>query len=362
MKKYLFTSESVTDGHPDKICDQIADAILDEALKADPASHMAVEATIKDDLVLIYGEANTRAVIDYEKVALDVIRDIGYEEEYHVITKVGTQSTEIDAAVGQEEIGAGDQGMMFGYATNETPAYMPAAIYYAHLLSRRLKEVRAEDQRIRPDGKTQVTVEYEDGQLKRIDTVVVSAQHVKEISQQELREVILQKVILPALPKELIDEETKFYINPSGSFVLGGSWGDSGTTGRKIIVDTYGGMGRVGGGCFSSKDPSKVDRSAAYYCRYVAKNIVAHGLAEKCEIEVAYAIGMNEPVSIMIETFHTEHVSLEAIYDYVYKNFSFKVGDMIEELDLRKPIYRNTVNFGHFGREGFPWEAIKEGI
>ena len=360
MKSFMFTSESVTDGHPDKVCDQIADAILDEAIRQDPESHMAVEASIKDELVMIFGEANTKATLNFEKIAKDVIKDIGYEEEYRVITKVGVQSPEINTAVANNVVSAGDQGMMFGYASNETPALMPAPIYYAHLLSKRLSDFKKEDNRIKPDGKTQVTVEYEDGKVKRIECIVVSAQHDKNLSQKELKELIMKYVIKPTLPAELLDENTKYYINPSGSFAIGGSWGDSGTTGRKIIVDTYGGMGRVGGGCFSSKDPSKVDRSAAYYCRYVAKNIVAHGLADKCEIQVAYAIGMNEPLSLYIDTFGTNHVTEEDITAYVNRNFDFKVSNIIDELDLKRPIYRQTTNFGHFGHPESSWEQIKE--
>ena len=360
MKSFMFTSESVTDGHPDKVCDQIADAILDEAIRQDPESHMAVEASIKDELVMIFGEANTKATLNFEKIAKDVIKDIGYEEEYRVITKVGVQSPEINTAVANNVVSAGDQGMMFGYASNETPALMPAPIYYAHLLSKRLSDFKKEDNRIKPDGKTQVTVEYEDGKVKRIECIVVSAQHDKNLSQKELKELIMKYVIKPTLPAELLDENTKYYINPSGSFAIGGSWGDSGTTGRKIIVDTYGGMGRVGGGCFSSKDPSKVDRSAAYYCRYVAKNIVAHGLADKCEIQVAYAIGMNEPLSLYIDTFGTNHVTEEDITAYVNRNFDFKVSNIIDELDLKRPIYRQTTNFGHFGHPESSWEQVKE--
>ncbi|MBR0474774.1 MAG: methionine adenosyltransferase [Erysipelotrichaceae bacterium] len=360
MKSFMFTSESVTDGHPDKVCDQIADAILDEAIRQDPESHMAVEASIKDELVMIFGEANTKATLNFEKIAKDVIKDIGYEEEYRVITKVGVQSPEINTAVANNVVSAGDQGMMFGYASNETPALMPAPIYYAHLLSKRLSDFKKEDNRIKPDGKTQVTVEYEDGKVKRIECIVVSAQHDKNLSHKELKELIMKYVIKPTLPAELLDENTKYYINPSGSFAIGGSWGDSGTTGRKIIVDTYGGMGRVGGGCFSSKDPSKVDRSAAYYCRYVAKNIVAHGLADKCEIQVAYAIGMNEPLSLYIDTFGTNHVTEEDITAYVNRNFDFKVSNIIDELDLKRPIYRQTTNFGHFGHPESSWEQIKE--
>ena len=337
MIKHYFTSESVTDGHPDKICDQIADAILDEALRQDPDSHMAVEASIKDDLVMVFGECTTKADIDYEAVALQVIREIGYQEEYHVMTKIAQQSLEITQAVAHDEISAGDQGIMFGYACNETEALMPAPIYYAHKLTKALSDYKKKDARFRPDGKSQVTVEYQDGKVKRIDTIVISAQHTHEMTQEELRDIILSNIVKSVIPRHLMDENTRIYVNPSGSFVLGGSWGDSGTTGRKIVCDSYGGMGRVGGGCFSSKDPSKVDRSAAYYCRYVAKNVVAHGLADRCEVGVAYAIGMSNPVSLLIDTFGTAKVSEED----------------------KKPIYRNTTNFGHFGREGFSWERIK---
>jgi len=359
MIKHYFTSESVTDGHPDKICDQIADAILDEALRQDPDSHMAVEASIKDDLVMVFGECTTKADIDYEAVALQVIREIGYQEEYHVMTKIAQQSLEITQAVAHDEISAGDQGIMFGYACNETEALLPAPIYYAHKLTKALSDYKKKDARFRPDGKSQVTVEYQDGKVKRIDTIVISAQHTHEMTQEELRDIILSNIVKSVTPRHLMDENTRIYVNPSGSFVLGGSWGDSGTTGRKIVCDSYGGMGRVGGGCFSSKDPSKVDRSAAYYCRYVAKNVVAHGLADRCEVGVAYAIGMSNPVSLLIDTFGTAKVSEEEIYKFVNDNFSFKVKDIITELDLKKPIYRNTTNFGHFGREGFSWERIK---
>ncbi len=319
MKDYIFTSESITEGHPDKICDRIADSILDEALRQDPTSKMAVEATIKDDFVLVYGEANTKAVIDYAKIAKATIREIGYTEEYEVLVKVREQSSEINQAVVQEdgEIGAGDQGIMFGYACDDTDNYMPAAIEYAHKLAKRLSEVRRNSSILLPDGKTQVSVEYENDKIKRIDTIVVSTQHVASASQQEIADLVMKEVITPVIPDELLDEDTIYLINPSGSFVVGGSFGDSGTTGRKIVVDSYGGMGRIGGGCFSSKDPSKVDRSAAYYCRYVAKNIVAHNLASKCEIEVAYAIGKVKPVSIMIDTFGTGTRSDEEILEII---------------------------------------------
>lgn len=362
MKNYLFTSESITEGHPDKICDQIADSILDAALAQDANSKMAVECTIKDDFVLIYGEANTNAVIDYEAIALNVIKEIGYTEEYHVTVKVNKQSNEINHAVVREgdSIGAGDQGLMFGYACDDTPNYMPAAIDYAHQLAKRLSDVRRANPMLKPDGKTQVSIEYENDKVKRIDTVVVSTQHAENASQEEIADLVMKEVILKVLDHNLLDENTKYFINPSGSFVVGGSFGDSGTTGRKIVVDTYGGMGRIGGGCFSSKDPSKVDRSAAYYCRYVAKNLVAHGLARRCEIQVAYAIGKAKPVSIMVDTFGTGTKSDAELLDIINKNFSFEVSDIIKELDLCRPIYKRTACYGHFGREEFSWEKIKE--
>lgn len=361
MEKIVFTSESVTEGHPDKVCDRIADSILDEALRQDPNSKMAVEATIKDELILVYGECNTSAELDFEKIAKDVLKETGYDEEYHVQVKVGKQSSEINHAVVKEnEIGAGDQGIMFGYACNETKELMPAPIQYANQLAKRLAEIQKETDYLCPDGKTQVSVEYEDGKVKRIDTIVLSTQHIQYADYVEMSELLIEKVIHHVIPKELIDAQTKILINPSGSFVLGGSFGDSGTTGRKIICDTYGGMGRIGGGCFSSKDPSKVDRTAAYYCRYVAKNIVAAKLADRCEIQTAYAIGKEDPVSLWIETFGTEKVEKSEILRIIAKNFSFKVKDMIEELDLRRPIYKQTAAYGHFGREEFPWERIIE--
>lgn len=360
MKNYFFTSESVTEGHPDKICDKISDAILDEALKQDKNSNMAVEATIKDDLVLIYGEANTKAKINYKDIALRTIKKIGYTEHYSVLVKVSTQSEEIHNAVNKyDAIGAGDQGIMFGYACNETPEYMPVAICYANKLAKQLKKVSDKSEFLCPDGKTQVTVEYENGKFKRIDTIVVSAQHIKDVKYDELKQVIKNEVISPVVDQKFIDDKTKYLINPSGSFIKGGSFGDSGTTGRKIVCDTYGGVGRIGGGCLSSKDPTKVDRSAAYYCRYVAKNIVANNLADKCEIQVSYAIGNSEPVSLMIDTFGTGKCSDEKILDIVHSNFDFSVSNIINELDLRKPIYEETSCYGHFGRNEFPWEKIK---
>ena len=362
MKDYIFTSESITEGHPDKICDSIADAILDEALRQDPYSNMAVEATIKDDFVLIYGEADTKAHIDYEAIAKAVIRKIGYEEDYTVMVKVNKQSSEIHNAVNHadDEIGAGDQGIMFGYACDESDEYMPAPIYYAHKLARQLTKVRRGNALLRPDGKTQVSVEYKDGKMSRIDTIVVSTQHAPQATQEEIRELVMNEVIKPCIEESMIDENTKYLINPSGSVVVGGSFGDSGTTGRKIVCDTYGGMGRIGGGCFSSKDPTKVDRSAAYYCRYVAKNIVANKLAERCEVEVAYAIGKSEPVSLCVDTFGTGVKSDEELLEIIRRNFNFEVGNILKELDLRKPIYSKTSCYGHFGDPQFSWEKIKK--
>jgi S-adenosylmethionine synthetase len=360
MKDYIFTSESVTEGHPDKVCDQIADAILDAALAVDPNSNMAVEATIKDDFVLVYGEASTKADIDYAAIAKQVIKDVGYTEDYKVTVVVNQQSSEIHNAVNRDEICAGDQGIMFGYAANESDEYMPAPIYYAHKLSRMLTKVRRANDKLKPDGKTQVSVEYKDGKPVRIDTIVVSTQHAAGVSQDEIKDIIMNEVIKPSIPAEMLDENTKYLINPSGSFVVGGSFGDSGTTGRKIVCDTYGGKGHIGGGCFSSKDPTKVDRSAAYYSRYVAKNIVAAGLAHEAEVQVAYAIGKKEPVSICVDTFGTGIMSDEEILKIVEANFNFDVDNILEELDLRKPIYRKTSNYGHFGDASFSWEKIKE--
>lgn len=360
MAKVFFTSESVTSGHPDKVCDLIADSILDEAIRQDPYSHMAVEATIKDDLILVYGEAGTKANIDYEKIALGVMKQIGYDEEYHVEVKVNKQSAEINSAVAHDEISAGDQGIMFGYADDETEDLMPFAIDCAHKLAKKLEEVRRETPFLRPDGKTQVTAEYDDGRLARVDTIVVSTQHTADVSQEEIRKTVMEKVIKPVVDPKLIDENTRFLINPSGSFVLGGSWGDSGTTGRKIVVDSYGGYAPIGGGCFSSKDPTKVDRSAAYYARYVCRNVVANGLARKCQIELSYAIGEPRPMSVEVQTFGTGKVSDEELLDIINKNFDFSVSNIINELDLRRPIYASTTNYGHFGRAGLPWEAFKK--
>ena len=360
MAKRYFTSESVTSGHPDKVCDLIADSILDEAIRQDPYAHMAVEATIKDDLILVYGEAGTTAKIDYEKIALGVMKKIGYNEEYHVLTKVNKQSPEINNAVAHDEISAGDQGIMFGYSDDETEDLMPFAIDCAHKLAAKLEEVRRQDDRLRPDGKTQVTAEYDDGKLKRVDTILVSTQHTEKITQAELRDLIIEKVIKPVVDPKLVDENTKYLINPSGSFIVGGSWGDSGTTGRKIVVDTYGGYAPIGGGCFSSKDPTKVDRSAAYYARYVCRNVVANGLAHKCQLELSYAIGEPKPLSVTVDTFGTSKYTDEQLLDIINKNFDFSVANIISELNLRRPIYASTTNYGHFGRKGLPWEAYKK--
>ncbi len=360
MPKFYFTSESVTSGHPDKVCDLIADSILDEAISQDPDCHMAVEATIKDDLILVYGEAGTTANIDYEKIALQTMKDIGYTEDYNVFVKVNKQSSEINGAVAHDDISAGDQGIMFGYADDETEELMPYAIMTAHKLAKKLEEVRRETPFLRPDGKTQVTAEYEDGKLKRVDTIVVSTQHTADVTQDEIKECIMEKVIKPVVDPSLVDENTKYLINPSGSFVLGGSWGDSGTTGRKIVVDTYGGYAPIGGGCFSSKDPTKVDRSAAYYARYVCKNIVANGLAHKCQLELSYAIGVQQPISVYVRSFGTSKYSDDELQEIVLKNFDFSVANIIKELDLRRPIYKSTVNYGHFGKKDLPWEQFKK--
>ncbi len=360
MEYVYFTSESVTDGHPDKICDQIADAILDAALKEDANSKMAVEATIKDDFILVYGEANTQATVDYAAIAKQVLADIGYKETYDVLVKVNKQSSQINhAVVSDESVGAGDQGIMFGYATNETESYMPLPIALAHALSQRLSEAKATIDWLLPDGKTQVTVAYDGNKPVFVHTVLVSASHQAGIPLETIQETIMNDVILPTIDAHWITDETRFIINPSGEFSIAGPFSDSGTTGRKIVVDTYGGVGRIGGGCFSSKDPSKVDRSAAYFSRYVAKSVVAAGLADKIEIQLSYAIGLSDPLSIHIDTFGTAKRPEAEILEIINANFDFKVGNIIKELDLLRPIYRESANFGHFGRDGFPWEAIK---
>ena len=361
--KYYFTSESVTEGHPDKICDKISDKILDTALEQDKNSKMAVETTIKGNLVFIYGEANTKAKLNYEEIAKEVLKDIGYNEEFNFIIKVSNQSKEINKSVEKKELAAGDQGIMFGYATNETKELMPLPILLANKLAYNLAKVRKEDKNtpLLPDGKTQVTVEYQNNKPKRIDTIIIAAQHKKEITQKELKKYIIENVITKTIPQNLLDKKTKILINTSGSFIIGGPYSDSGTTGRKIIVDTYGGTSRIGGGCLSSKDPTKVDRSAAYYTRYVAKNIVAHNLADKCEIQVSYAIGKQKPISLFIETFNTEKINISEIYKYVETNFNFSVENIINELNLKNTKYYNIASYGHFGRTdiNLPWENIK---
>ena len=383
MEKLLFTSESVTEGHPDKICDQISDAILDALLEQDPMSRVACETATTTGLVLVMGEITTKGYVDIQKIVRDTVREIGYDRGKYgfdadncaVITAIDEQSADIAMGVNKaleakghlmsedeiEAIGAGDQGMMFGYAVNETPELMPYPISLAHKLTRQLTRVRKDGTLtyLRPDGKSQVTVEYdENGKPARLDAVVISTQHSEDVTQEQIHEDVKKYVLDPILPAEMVDENTKFYINPTGRFVIGGPHGDSGLTGRKIIVDTYGGMARHGGGAFSGKDCTKVDRSAAYAARYVAKNIVAAGLADKCEIQLSYAIGVARPTSINVDTFGTGKLSDTKLVELIRENFDLRPAGIIRMLDLRRPIYKQTAAYGHFGRTDLdlPWE------
>lgn len=382
MVRKLFTSESVTEGHPDKICDQVSDAILDAIFTKDPNARVACETSVTTGLVLVSGEITTNCYVDIPSTVRQTIREIGYTRAKYgfdadtcaVLTSIGEQSADIALGVDKaleakngemteeaiDAIGAGDQGMMFGYATNETESYMPLPIDLAHRLARRLSEVRKFDilDYLRPDGKTQVTVEYEGNRPVRIDTIVISTQHHPEVTQERIRRDLLEHVVFPVVPAELLDEKTRYFINPTGRFVIGGPQGDAGLTGRKIIVDTYGGMARHGGGAFSGKDPTKVDRSAAYAARYVAKNVVAAGLADRCEIQIAYAIGVAHPVSVLVETFGTAKIDEDKIIELVKANFDLRPAGIIKTLNLRRPIYRQTAAYGHFGRTDLdlPWE------
>lgn len=369
MAKHLFTSESVSEGHPDKIADQISDAVLDAILEQDPKARVACETYVKTGMVMVGGEVTTSAWVDIEELTRKTVRDIGYvhsdmgfdADSCAVLNTIGKQSPDINQGVDRsrpEEQGAGDQGLMFGYASNETDVLMPAPITYSHRLVKRQSEVRKDGilEWLRPDAKSQVTFAYENGKPVGIDAVVLSTQHCESIGEKELQEAVMEEIIKPVLPSEWLNADTKFFINPTGRFVIGGPMGDCGLTGRKIIVDTYGGMARHGGGAFSGKDPSKVDRSAAYAGRYVAKNIVAAGLAERCEIQVSYAIGVAEPTSISVETFGTGRVDNATLTDLVKAHFDLRPYGLIKMLDLEKPIYQATAAYGHFGREEFPWE------
>ena len=366
MKKYYFTSESVTEGHPDKICDSISDAILDECLKQDENSRVAIETFAFGNNITIAGQITSTARLKISELVREKLKDIGYDNEKtdidyrtcKIVADITKQSSDI--ALGVDVGGAGDQGIMFGYACDETESYMPYAIDMAHKLSRKLTEVRKDGTipYLRPDGKTQVTVEYEDDKPKRIETILVSTQHLESASQEQIKKDVTEYVIKSVVPSDMMDENTKIYINPTGRFVIGGPLGDTGLTGRKIIVDTYGGYARHGGGCFSGKDASKVDRSAAYMLRHIAKNLVANGYAKKCEIQVSYAIGMKEPLSICVNTFGTSEKSEEELIDLIKKHFHLTPSGIINTLKLKEPIYSKTTNYGHFGKEGLPWEEI----
>ncbi|WP_338834576.1 S-adenosylmethionine synthase [Moorella humiferrea] len=383
MTRKLFTSESVTEGHPDKIADRIADAVLDAIIEKDPQARVACECLVSTGLVLVAGQITTSCYVDIPRVARETIREVGYTrakfgfdcDTCAVITSIDEQSPDIAMGVNEawekkeglaadevETLGAGDQGMMFGYATRETPEYMPMPIALAHRLTRRLAEVRKERilPYLRPDGKSQVTVEYEDGRPVRVDTVVISTQHHPDINMATLKNEVLETVIKPVIPAEMLDNRTRYFINPTGRFVIGGPQGDTGLTGRKIIVDTYGGMARHGGGALSGKDPTKVDRSAAYAARYVAKNVVAAGLADRCEVQVAYAIGVARPVSISVETYGTGKISDERLVELIKAHFDLRPGAIIRDLDLRRPIYKQVAVYGHFGRTDLdlPWERL----
>lgn len=361
MSKVLYTSEAVTEGHPDKICDIIADKILDAALSEDKNSKVAIEVSIKNDIVFIFGEITTKAIIDYKALALDILLRLGYSPEMKIYTLITTQSKEIKNAVvkSDEHYGAGDQGIMVGFACNETSNYMPAPIYFANLLAERLYQVTNNYDFLLYDGKTQVTVEYDNNMnVKHIEAIVVSIQHTEKMEIRELEKIIKTEVIEPIIDSRLIDNDTQILVNPSGSFILGGSFGDAGTTGRKLVCDSYGSASKIGGGSYSGKDPTKVDRSGAYFARFIAKNIVANKLADRCEVQLAYIIGKEHPISIHIETFGTNKVPNAEIINIVNKKFDFRVYQIIKQLNLLQPIYYRTSCYGHFGKNELPWERI----
>ncbi len=359
--KRIVTSESVNIGHPDKTCDCIADAFLDEALRQDKDSQMAVECAIKNDKLFVYGEATTKASIDYDKIARDVLKDIGYKNDFKIIKEISIQSPDINRAVVKEKLCANDQGIIYGYACSDTKEFMPLPIMIAHKIMKRYDEFRRSRDDFFADAKSQVSVEYDEGEPKKIVTIVISVSHSEKLSNEEIYDIIKREVALPVLKEyqQYCQDEIEYLINPSGKFTIWGSFSDSGCVGRKIVVDTYGGVGKVGGGCFSSKNATKVDRSGAYYARYVAKNIVAHGFAKTCEIQLGFAIGKERPISMYIDCFGTNRVPIEMIQSYIEQNFDFSIDNMINELDLLKPIYKQTACYGHFGRNEFSWEKIK---